>query len=59
LDFYIPEYNIGIECQGLQHYKPVEVFGGEEQFLKRLELDKKKKELCEKKWNKTFVLFNI
>ena len=48
LDFYIPEYNVAIECQGLQHYKPVELFGGEEQFKKQIELDRNKKELCEK-----------
>ena len=23
LDFYIPEYNVGVECQGLQHFKEV------------------------------------
>ena len=27
LDFYLPEYNIAIECQGLQHYKPVDFAG--------------------------------
>ena len=48
LDFYIPKYNVAIECQGLQHYKPVELFGGEEQFRKQIELDRNKKELCEK-----------
>lgn len=48
LDFYIPKYNVAIECQGLQHYKPVELFGGEEQFKKQIELDRNKKELCEK-----------
>ena len=23
LDFYLPDYNIGIECQGEQHFTPV------------------------------------
>ena len=27
LDFYLPDYNIAIECQGEQHYRPVN-FGG-------------------------------
>ena len=51
LDFYLPKYNIGIECQGIQHYQPVR-FGGitEENAIKQLEytqkLDKRKKELC-------------
>ena len=31
-DFYLTEYNTCIEMQGIQHYKPVELFGGEKQF---------------------------
>ena len=31
-DFYLPKHNILIECQGQQHYSPVDIFGGEEQF---------------------------
>lgn len=46
LDFYLPEYNIGIECQGIQHFKPVKHFGGEKQFSKQIELDERKKKLC-------------
>ena len=46
LDIYMPELNIGIEYQGLQHYKPVEYFGGEEAFKKNIERDNRKKELC-------------
>ena len=48
LDFYLPDYNIAIECQGEQHYKPVKAFGGYEQFLKQTELDKKKFDICTK-----------
>ena len=33
-----------IECQGQQHYKPVEYFGGEEQFEKQQIHDNKKRE---------------
>ena len=46
LDIYIPSVNIGIECQGLQHFKPINYFGGIEGFEKRVRLDKLKKELC-------------
>lgn len=46
LDFYLPKYNICIECQGGQHFFPVKQFGGEEQFKKRQLLDKEKYELC-------------
>lgn len=26
LDFYLPEYNIAIECQGSQHFEPVDIW---------------------------------
>ena len=47
LDFYIPKYNVAIECQGKQHFEVIEHFGGKDGFNKRLLLDKNKKELCE------------
>lgn len=47
LDFYIPDKNIAIECQGIQHFKPVEIFGGEEQFKHTIENDSIKRKLCE------------
>lgn len=46
LDFYLPQHNIAIECQGEQHYKPIDAFGGEDGFLKRKELDENKMKLC-------------
>ena len=48
LDFYLPEYNIAIECQGEQHFKSIDYFGGKSRFQKQLKLDKQKKELCDK-----------
>lgn len=48
LDIYVPSVNIGIECQGLQHFKPINYFGGIEGFENRVRLDKLKKELCDK-----------
>jgi len=48
LDFYLPDYNIAIECQGKQHFEPVNYFGGIKMFEYRKLLDKAKKELCEK-----------
>lgn len=39
LDFYLPEYNVGIELNGRQHYVPVEKFGGEKWFQRTRELD--------------------
>ena len=46
LDFYLPQYNIAIECQGIQHFEPCEFFGGEKKFNKNIENDKKKFHLC-------------
>ena len=50
LDFYLPEYNIGTECQGVQHYFPTS-FGGEispEEFFSVVSnRDTIKKNLCE------------
>lgn len=31
-DFYLPDQSILIEYQGLQHYQPIDYFGGETQF---------------------------
>lgn len=46
LDFYLPNYNIAIECQGIQHFEPREVFGGEKEFKLTVERDKAKIEKC-------------
>lgn len=32
-DFYLPKYNLLIECQGAQHEHPVKYFGGKKQFI--------------------------
>ena len=47
-DFYVPQCNTCIEYQGIQHYKPVERFGGEEQFIIQQKHDMIKKEYCAK-----------
>jgi tetratricopeptide (TPR) repeat protein len=46
LDIHIPALNLGIEYNGLQHYEPIEFFGGQEGFEKRQALDEKNKRLC-------------
>lgn len=48
LDIFFPKYNIGVEYQGEQHYRPIEFFGGEDAFKKNIERDKRKRELCKK-----------
>lgn len=47
LDFYLPQYNIAIECQGIQHFKPIKALGGEDNFKMTVENDDIKKRLCE------------
>lgn len=42
-DFYLPDFGILIEYNGQQHYKPIDVFGGEDGFRKTLERDKEKR----------------
>ena len=46
LDLYIPSLCTAIEYQGIQHYLPVEFFGGEDALALRQELDQNKRELC-------------
>lgn len=55
LDIFLPKLNIGIEYQGLQHYEPIDFFGGEEAFLKNQERDLRKKELCIK--NNCYLIY--
>lgn len=46
LDVYIPSISVGIEYQGIQHYEPVDHFGGKDAYLHRVELDNQKRQLC-------------
>lgn len=59
LDFYLPNYNIAIECQGLQHFEPNEHFGGNEEYIKVVERDKIKYNLCKKNNIKLYYYSNI
>jgi glutaredoxin len=56
LDFYLPEYNIGIECQGRQHFESVEYFGGKEYLEYIQNNDILKKQLCEEHGLKLFYI---
>ncbi len=46
LDFYLPDYNVAIECQGKQHYTNKSKYGKNGEFENILERDKRKFELC-------------
>ncbi len=48
LDIYIQNMSIGIEYQGIQHYKAIKHWGGESGLKKRKENDRIKKILCKK-----------
>lgn len=45
-DFYIPKYNICVEYDGLQHYEPIEFFGGTKGFDELKKRDKIKTQYC-------------
>ena len=47
LDLFIPSLHTAIEYQGIQHYRAVGFFGGDEALQHRQELDQRKKLLCE------------
>lgn len=46
LDIYISDSKIGIEYQGEQHYKAVDIWGGEAALKENQERDLRKKRLC-------------
>lgn len=53
LDFYLPDYNIGIECQGIQHFEPTDFAGkgiewAKDEYKNNIELDINKQNLCKK-----------
>lgn len=48
-DFYIEQFNLIIEFDGIQHFEPVEAWGGVEKFLKVQARDRVKNEYCTKK----------
>ena len=45
-DFYLPENNICIEYDGVQHYKIIDFFGGRSGFMKLKNRDKVKNKYC-------------
>lgn len=47
-DFYIPSLRTLIEYQGEQHYRPVEIFGGEKHFIFQQKSDQIKREYAAK-----------
>lgn len=46
VDFFIPNFNIIIEYNGLQHYTDIDYFGGEKRFLEQKERDTSLRQYC-------------
>jgi hypothetical protein len=46
-DFFIPKKNICIEYDGIQHFKSIDFFGGDEEFIKVKKRDMIKNLFCE------------
>ena len=59
LDFYIPIYNAAIECQGIQHLKPIQHFGGDDAYKKQKIRDSSKQKKCEKQGVKLIYFSNL
>lgn len=56
IDFYLPQYKIAIECQGEQHFKSVEFFGGTNKLEETIRRDIcKYEELVENGINTLYV----
>ena len=45
-DIWLPELNVAIEYHGIQHFKAVDFFGGNETFQANQDRDQRKRELC-------------
>jgi hypothetical protein len=45
-DFYLPKYNFVIEYNGIQHYKPIDLFDGEKGYKQTIKRDIIKKNFC-------------
>lgn len=55
-DFYLPNDNVLIECNGIQHYESIDFFGGDERFTEQKSNDKLKKQYAESNGFKYLVL---
>lgn len=54
IDICIEKYKIAIEYDGQQHFYPINHFGGEDGFAKRVKYDALKEKLCEENGFKLF-----
>lgn len=54
LDIFIPSLSVAIEYQGLQHFKPINFYGGDNSFKLQQERDKRKYNSCKELGIKLF-----
>lgn len=59
LDFYLPDFNTTIECQGLQHFTPQDTFGGVPKFMEGIKRDALKRSLCEQNGIRVLYYSNL
>lgn len=59
LDFYLPHLNAAIECQGIQHFQPIMLFGGDKAYEETVERDKRKRDLCREHGLKLLYYTNV
>jgi hypothetical protein len=59
LDFYLPDFQAAIECQGIQHFEPIEFFGGRSGYLDRVERDDNKRRLCDEHNIRLYYFSNL
>ena len=58
-DFFLIEKNVLLECNGIQHYEPVEYFGGQKRYLKQKLNDNIKKNFCKKNGIRLLIINNL
>lgn len=46
LDFFLPDHGVAVECQGEQHFVPIDYFEGEAGYRRTVARDETKKQLC-------------
>lgn len=46
VDFYLPKYNLIIEYNGIQHYVPIDYFGGQMRLNQQKERDNQVRQFC-------------
>lgn len=45
-DFFLPDFNLCIEFDGIQHFEPIEYFGGIDSLNKQIDKDNVKNDFC-------------